>query len=97
MPSKCSYHITTIDDKGGDTVVVHFYIDEGDITTVAETQLAAGGGNEQVNVTRYRPTGIVQQELGATFSSTGYIAELNRYLAANFVTDSRTAISEQAL
>jgi hypothetical protein len=97
MASKCSYHITTIQDKGGDTVVVHFYIDEGDITTVTEALHNSDGISENVSVTRYRPTGILQQELGATFTSAGYIAELNRYLAANFVTGSRTAISEQAV
>ena len=92
MASKCSYHITSIKDKGGDDVVVHFYIDEGDITTATEWVASA-----QANVTRYRATGIVQQELGSTFTKSGYIAELNRYLAANFVTGSRTAISEQAV
>jgi hypothetical protein len=96
MASKCSYHITRVLDKGGDDVVVHFYIDEGDVTTVAETQMKAGGGNEQVNVTRYRPTGILQPELGASFTKNGHIAELNKYLL-NFVTGSRTAIDEQAL
>ena len=97
MASKCSYHITTIQDKGGDTVVVHFYVLEGDITTATEEMHNSDGISESVSVTRYRPTGILQQELGATFTSTGYIAELNRYLAANFVTGSRTAISQQAL
>ena len=96
--SRCDYKISTIVDDGGSNVVITYTVHVGDITTEAERHMKANGdGSEEIAVTRYRRTSILQSAIAVTLPKATYLADLKTILNDNFVTGSRTAIDEQAI
>ena len=96
--SRCDFKISRIVDDGGSNVVITYTVHEGDITTVSEWRMKADGdGSEEVDVTAYRRTSILQSATEITLPKTTYVADLKTILNDNFVTGSRTAIDEQAV
>ena len=93
--SRCDYKIQGLYDDGGSNYVVIYSVFEGDITTEAEWRGKAGGGSEEVNITRYRRTTRLAGPLQVTLAKSTHIANLNKILEDNYVTGSRTAIDEQ--
>ena len=93
--SRCDYKIQGLYDDGGSNYVVTYSVFEGDITTESEWRGKAGGGSEEVNITRYRRTTRLAGPLQVTLAKSTHIADLNKLLEDNYVTGSRTAIDEQ--
>jgi len=93
--SRCDYKIQGLYDDGGSNYVVIYSVFEGDVTTESEWRGKAGGGSEEVNITRYRRTTRLAGPLQVTLAKSTHIADLNKLLEDNYVTGSRTAIDEQ--
>jgi len=93
--SRCDYKIQGLYDDGGSNYVVTYSVYEGDVTTESEWRGKAGGGSEEVNITRYRRTTRLAGPLQVTLAKSTHIADLNKLLEDNYVTGSRTAIDEQ--
>ena len=93
--SRCDYKIQGLYDDGGSNYVVIYSVFEGDVTTESEWRGKAGGGSEEVNITRYRRTTRLAGPLQVTLAKSTHIADLNKILEDNYVTGSRTAIDEQ--
>ena len=93
--SRCDYKIQGLYDDGGSNYVVIYSVFEGDVTTESEWRGKAGGGSEEVNITRYRRTTRLAGPLQVTLAKSTHIANLNKILEDNYVTGSRTAIDEQ--
>ena len=93
--SRCDYKIQGLYDAGGSNYVVIYSVFEGDVTTESEWRGKAGGGSEEVNITRYRRTTRLAGPLQVTLAKSTHIADLNKLLEDNYVTGSRTAIDEQ--
>ena len=94
--SRCDYKIQGLYDDGGSNYVVIYSVFEGDVTTESEWRGKAGGGSEEVNITRYRRTTRLAGPLQVTLAKSTHIADLNKILEDNYVTGSRTAIDGQA-
>ena len=93
--SRCDYKIQGLYDDGGSNYGVIYSVFEGDVTTESEWRGKAGGGSEEVNITRYRRTTRLAGPLQVTLAKSTHIADLNKLLEDNYVTGSRTAIDEQ--
>ena len=93
--SRCDYKIQVLYDDGGSNYVLIYSVFEGDVTTESEWRGKAGGGSEEVNITRYRRTTRLAGPLQVTLAKSTHIANLNKILEDNYVTGSRTAIDEQ--
>ena len=93
--SRCDYKIQGLYDDGGSNYVVIYSVFEGDVTTESEWRGKAGGGSEEVNITRYRRTTRLAGPLQVTLAKSTHIANLNKILEDNYGTGSRTAIDEQ--
>ena len=93
--SRCDYKIQGLYDDGGRNYVVIYSVFEGDVTTESEWRGKAGGGSEEVNITRYRRTTRLAGPLQVTLAKSTHKANLNKILEDNYVTGSRTAIDEQ--